>query len=101
MPNPTPAQPDHKPIFTGLSLLGAAMADKSSMADKKAALPGLPAPEADEVIDFGSSIVSEDRDSDRELYDRFLTNDASDGEDDGKISHISHRTPPLSKIKPD
>lgn len=67
------------------------MADKGSMTDKKAALPGLPPPEEEsEVIEFGSSsAVAEDRDDrDREPDDRFQTHSASDDEDEGKIMHI-------------
>lgn len=66
------------------------MADKGSMTDKKAALPGLPPPEEEEegeVIEFGfSSAVAEHRDDrDREPEDRFQTHSASDNEDEGKF----------------
>lgn len=64
------------------------MADKGSMTDKKAALPGLAPPEEGEVIEFGPSAAAEDRDDrDREPEDRFLTQSASDDdEDEGKIT---------------
>ena len=65
------------------------MADKKSMTDKKAALPGLPPPEEDEVLQFESSAATEDQVSDRELDDGFLAHNAVDDEDededDGKI----------------
>ena len=70
------------------------MADKSFMADKKAALPGLPAPEEDEVIDFESSILSEDPYSNREPDDRFAAHYAQNDEDGGKSLKTSHLLKP-------
>ena len=70
------------------------MADKKSMTDKKAALPGLPPPEEDEVLQFQSSAATEDRNSEREMGDGFLAHSALDDEDDGKISHTICRTNP-------
>ncbi|KAF6238628.1 hypothetical protein HO173_003134 [Letharia columbiana] len=67
---PAPAQPNHKRVFKGLSLLGAAMADKDS------ALPGLPPLEEDEVYEFEGQV------SDSELDDGFLAHTVSDDEDD-------------------
>ena len=61
-------------------MLGAAMADKDS------ALPGLPPPEEDDVIDFGSSTMYEDGQSGSEADDGFRAHTASDDEEDGKIS---------------
>ncbi|KAL9070524.1 MAG: hypothetical protein Q9161_004821 [Pseudevernia consocians] len=74
--NPTPAPTNHRRIFTGLSLLGAAMADKDSR------IPGLPPLEQDEVLEFESSALTEDQESDPELDDRFLSHTASGDEDD-------------------
>ena len=65
------------------------MADKSWMTDKKAAIPGLPPPEEDEVLEFASSAVTEDRDPDSEPEDRFLSHTASDSEEEGKIQKPS------------
>ena len=90
-PSPTP---NHAPIFKGLSLLSVAMANKEAMTNKKAALPGLPPPDEDDVIDFGSSAVTEDRASDGEPEDRFLAHSASDSEEDGKISTTFSPNPP-------
>ena len=57
------------------------------MVDKNAALPGLPPPEPDDVIDFGSATVCEDHASDSEVDDRYPAHTVSDDdEDDGKIS---------------
>ena len=60
------------------------MADKSWMTDKKAALPGLPPPEEDEVVVFESPAVTETQDPDHEPEDRHLAHNASDDEEDGK-----------------
>lgn len=91
-PPPAPATPNREPIFKGLSLLGPAMANKKWMTDKKAALPGLPPPEDDDVLVFESSAVREDPIPRREVEDRYQNyTAASDDEDDGKISkHLSN-----------
>ena len=60
------------------------MVDKKWMTDKKAALPGLPPPEEDEVLVFESSAVTETQNPDREPEDRHLAHNASDDEEDGK-----------------
>lgn len=62
-------------------MLGAAMAHKDS------ALPGLPPPDEDDVIDFGSSTMNQDRESDFDPDDGFRAHTVSDGEEDGKISN--------------
>ena len=56
------------------------------MADKDSALPGLPPPEEDEVIELGSLGVNEDHKPESELDDEFLAHTVSDGEEDNKIS---------------
>ena len=56
------------------------------MADKDSTLPVLPVAE-NEVIDFGSSAVNEDHESDSEPDDGFLAHTVSDDEEDGKISN--------------
>ena len=84
--NPPPATPNRDPIFKGLSLLGPAMADKKWMTDKKAALPGLPPPEDDDVLEFESAAVTEDPAPGHEVEDRHQTHTASDDEEDGKTS---------------
>ena len=68
-------------------MLGAAMAHKDS------ALPGLPPPEADDVIDFGTSTMNEDRESDSDPDDGFRAHTVSDDEEDGKTPN------PLSLIE--
>lgn len=55
------------------------------MADKKSALPGLPPPEEDDVIDFGSSTMRYDHESDSDVDDRYPTRTVPDDDDDGKI----------------
>ena len=94
--NPPPATPNRDPIFKGLSLLGLAMADKKSMTDKKAALPGLPPPEDDEVLVFESAAVTEDPAPAprHEVEDRHQTHTASDDEEDGKTSDIFYPATP-------
>ncbi len=59
------------------------------MPDKKAALPGLPPPE-DEVLEFESSAVAEDRDVHRELDEAYPTHNASDKDEDGKMTNSYH-----------
>ena len=82
----TPVDPNHGPIFKGLPLLGAAMAWKT---DKKAALPGLPPPEEDDVLEFEPSAVTEHRDDgDHEQVNRHQAHGASDDQENGKISNI-------------
>ena len=86
--NPQPATPiSHRPIFKGLPLLGPAMADKTFMPDKKAALPGLPPPDEDDVLEFESRAVPEAPAPRREVEDRHQAHTtADDDEKDGKIS---------------
>lgn len=57
------------------------------MADKDSALPGLPPPEEDEVIEFGSLGANEDHKPESELDDEFLAHTVSDGEEDSNISN--------------
>ena len=93
--NPPPATPNRDPIFKGLALLGPALANKKGMPDKKAALPGLPPPEEDEVLVFESSAVAEDPIPHREIEDRHESHIASDNEDeDGKPPATSSPTNP-------
>ena len=70
------------------------MADKKWMTDKKAALPGLPPPEEDEVLVFESSAVAEDPAPSSEVEDRHQTHTASDDEEDGKMSDTFYPTTP-------
>ena len=87
--NPPPANPNPNPIFKGLSLLGPAMAAKKNfMPDKKAALPGLPPPDENDVLLFESSAVAQDPAPRREVEDRHQAHTASDDDDeeDGKLS---------------
>ena len=55
------------------------------MPDKKAALPGLPPPDEDDVLVFESSAATQDPAPRREVEDRHQTHTASeDEEEDGK-----------------
>ena len=60
------------------------------MPDKKAALPGLPPPEDDNVLVFESSAVTQDPAPRREVEDRHQAHTASDDEEDGKLSDTSY-----------
>lgn len=84
--NPKSPTPNRDPIFKGLALLGPAMAGKPKwMPDKKAALPGLPPPDEDDVLVFESSAATQDPAPRREVEDRHQTHTASeDEEEDGK-----------------
>lgn len=55
------------------------------MADKDSTIPGLPPLEEDQVLEFESSAVTEDQESNPELDDGFLGHTASGDEDDGKL----------------
>lgn len=63
------------------------------MADKKSALPGLPPPE-DEVLEFDSAPVAEDKESDPEPDDEFPAHTAPGDEEDGMIPNTLHPLDP-------
>ena len=71
------------------------------MANKKAALPGLPPPEEDEVLVFESSAVAEDPAPSREVEnDRHQTHTASDNDDDDDEDGKILETTTFSKRNP-
>lgn len=52
----------------------------------------------DEVLEFESTAVNEDQESDSEPDDGFLAHTASDDEEDGKLSHVLHAGNPADAL---